>query len=64
MSINENSFEHSALARARRERAVKFGISSAALEGLSATEKTKRLLGMWAAGEINTDELLRKAKAM
>lgn len=60
----EKSFESSALAKGRRRRAVEFGISSSALEGVSATEKTKRLLGMWADGEIDTDELLRQAKAI
>lgn len=55
----EKSFESYALAKARRERAAKFAISSFALEGVHVSDKGSNVLEMWVAGEISDTELER-----
>lgn len=54
-------WETSALARARRERAVKFARASFALEGISASEEAQRTRDMWVSGEISDAEFERIA---
>lgn len=61
MSIHEKSFENSALARTRRERAVKFARVSFALEGISASEEAQRIRNLWVNGEISDAEFERIA---
>lgn len=55
----EKSFESSALARARRRRAVEFGVSSFALEDINISEQHRTKLEKWVDGEI-TDEAFER----
>lgn len=57
----ETSWESSALARARRERAVKFARASFALEGISTSEEAQKIREMWISGEISDAEFERRA---
>lgn len=62
MTSQEKIFESSALAKARRQEAADFGLSSCALEGVIATEDTRRIIHQWINGEIDGDELLRLSR--